>query len=95
MFQGGFGHRGEDCTFETLVKEFRIRDRKVRAMSEMVHDADLGDDKFGRKEGFGIDEVLKGWGKQQISDHEILKRGMAMIEGLYHSLHRMAGNAIS
>ena len=95
MFQGGFGHRGEDCTFETLVKEFHIRDRKVRAMAEMVHDADLGDDKFGRKEGFGIDEVLKGWGKQQMSDHEILKRGMAMIEGLYHSFHRMAGNAIS
>ena len=68
------------------MKEFRIRDHKVRVMAEMVHDADLGDDKFGRKEGFGIDEVLKGWGKQQISDQEILNRGIAMIEGLYHAL---------
>src|SRR5216683_1789270 len=24
----GFGHLGDDCTFETLTKEFRIRDRK-------------------------------------------------------------------
>ena len=42
MFQGGgFGHRGEDCTFETLRKEFGIRDTKVEAIAEMIHDADL------------------------------------------------------
>src|SRR5690349_8692027 len=29
MYQGGFGHRGEDCSFETLRKEFRIRDGRV------------------------------------------------------------------
>jgi hypothetical protein len=25
----GFGHRGDDCTFETLTKQFRVRDPKV------------------------------------------------------------------
>ena len=29
MYEGGFGHRGEDCTFETLLKAFHIRDKKV------------------------------------------------------------------
>ena len=86
MFHGGFGHRGEDCTFETLQKQFRIRDRKVRVIGEIIHDADLFDEKFGRKEGFGIDEVLNGWAKQGISDTELLKRGMQLIEALYHSV---------
>ncbi len=82
----GFGHLGDDCTFETLTKEFRIRDRKVKLISEIIHDADLADQKFGRKEGYGIDEVLKGWARQGVSDQELLDRGMQLMEGLYHSL---------
>ncbi len=82
----GFGHRGDDCTFETLTKEFRIPDRRVKIISEIIHDADLADQKFGRKEGYGIDEVLKGWARQGISDQDLLDRGMQLIEGLYHSL---------
>jgi hypothetical protein len=82
----GFGHRGEDCTFETLQKDFRIRDAKVQTISEIIHDADLSDEKFGRKEGLGIDEVLKGWARQGVPDAELLERGMQLMEGLYHSL---------
>ena len=85
MYHGGFGHRGDDCTFETLRKDFQIRDRKVKVISEIVHDADLADGKFGRKEGYGVDEVLKGWARQEIADHELLARGMQLIEGLYHA----------
>jgi hypothetical protein len=82
----GFGHRGEDCTFETLQKDFRIRDAKVKVISEIIHDADLADEKFGRKEGIGVDEVLKGWARQGIPDDKLLERGMELIEGLYFAL---------
>lgn len=88
MYEGGFGHRGEDCTFETLTKAFRIRDKIVQVMGQIVHDADLFDDKFGRKEGFGIDEVMKGWAQQGISDAELLERGMELAEGIYQSLRK-------
>jgi len=83
MFHGGFGHRGDDCTFETLQKTFRIRDRKVAVIAQIIHDADLLDGKFGRKEGFGIDAVLNGWAKQRLADQEILKRGIQLVEALY------------
>ena len=88
MFQTekGFGHRGEDCTFETLCKEFAIHDRRVRAIAQIIHDADLEDKKFGRSEGIGIDRTLIGWAKQGVSDEELLRRGMEMIEGLYVSV---------
>jgi hypothetical protein len=83
MFHGGFGHRGDDCTFETLQKTFRIRDRKVAAIAQIIHDADLLDGKFGRKEGFGIDAVLDGWAKQRVADEEILRRGIQLVAALY------------
>jgi hypothetical protein len=82
----GFGHRGEDCTFETLLKDFRISDSRVKVISEIIHDADLADEKFGRKEGLGIDGVLRGWARRGLPDSEVLQRGIQLIEGLYHSL---------
>jgi hypothetical protein len=86
MYHGGFGHRGDDCTFETLVKEFRIRNRKVDIIAEIIHDADVLDDKFGRREGFGINEVMKGWSRRNISDRELLERGVELFEGLFESI---------
>jgi hypothetical protein len=86
MYQGGFGHRGDDCTFETLQKVFRIRDPKVAVIAKIVHDADLGDQKFGRAEGLGIDAVLTGWARLGVSDAEILERGIQLAQGLYSSL---------
>jgi hypothetical protein len=82
----GFGHRGEDCTFETLQREFSIRDGRVKRIAQIIHDADLGDEKFGRIEGQGLDKVLNGWAKQGLPDDALLQRGMDLIEGLYEAL---------
>jgi len=81
----GFGHRGDDCTFETLTKQFHVRDLRVGVIGQIIHDADLLDDRFGRKEGYGVDEILKGWARQGIPDNKLLERGMQLIEGLYHA----------
>lgn len=87
MFQaGGFGHRGDDCTFETLRKEFAIRDPKVAVIAQIIHDADLEDERYGRSEGVGLDRVLIGWAQEGTADEELLHRGMEMIEGLYQSI---------
>src|SRR5205814_6441291 len=48
MLDAEFSHQGDDCTFETLVKRFRIQDKIIHKMGEMIHDADLDDDKFER-----------------------------------------------
>lgn len=79
----GFGHRGDNCTFETLCREFTIRDKRVKKIAEIIHDADLGDEKFGREEGTGLDQVLRGWAGQGVEDAELLRRGIDLIEGLY------------
>ena len=82
----GFGHRGEDCTFETLRKEFAIRDPKVSVVAQIIHDADLEDEKYGRAEGLGLDRVLIGWAQGGTADDELLRRGIEMIEGLYQAI---------
>jgi hypothetical protein len=83
---GGFTHQGDNCTFETLTAEFGLKDRKIKLIAEMIHDADLNDEKYGRIEGIGLDRVLSGWAKQGVADEELLRRGMELIEGLYRGL---------
>jgi hypothetical protein len=83
---GGFGHIGNDCTFETLLKTFAIKDGRLRLLGQAVHDADLADECFGRSEALGIDRILNGWNGQGLSNEEVLRKGMEMIEGLYNGI---------
>lgn len=85
---GEFSHHGEDCTFETLVARFGIADKALRTIGEMVHDADLEDEKFQRRECIGLDRILKGWAKRGMPDEEILLRGGNCFDGLYAFLRR-------
>jgi hypothetical protein len=88
MLEGDFSHDGDDCTFETLIRRFGIEDKAVRKIAEMIHDADLDDDKFQRNECIGIDRILKGWAKQGLPDKEILRRGFQCFDALYTFLQR-------
>jgi hypothetical protein len=88
MMDAEFSHVGDGCTFETLTNRFAIRDKAVRKIGEMIHDADLEDEKFQRPEGIGIDRVLKGWAKEELPDDEILRRGFECFDALYAFLQR-------
>jgi hypothetical protein len=85
-----FGHHGEDCTFETLVKRLSIKDRRVKAIAEIVHEADLHDGKFTRHTAAGLDLAIKGLAEATPDDHELLERGGAMFDGIYAVLKRDA-----
>ena len=78
-----FGHHGEDCTFETLVRRFRINDRRVKLIAEIVHEADLHDGKFTRSEASGVDLAINALVETTSDDHDLLARGMALFDGLY------------
>jgi hypothetical protein len=89
MLDAEFSHIGDDCTFETMTKRFGIRDRSVQKIAEMIHDADLEDDKFKRTECIGIDRVLKGWAKRGATDEQILAQGFECFDGLFSFLQRL------
>ena len=88
MFEVEFTHHGDHCTFETLLERFAIEDKHLTAIAEMIHDADLEDDKFHRPEAVGIDRVLKGWAKRGLSDTELLSKGFDLFDALYASLRK-------
>ncbi len=78
-----FGHHGEDCTFETLVKRFGLKDRRLKLIAEIVHEADLRDGKFTRQESTGVDLAIRALAEATADDHELLERGGVIFDGLY------------
>ena len=85
-----FGHHGEDCTFETLVRRFGLKDRRVKRIAEIVHEADLHDGKFTRDEATGVDLAARALAEATPEDHDLLERGMAIFDGLYTVLKQKA-----
>lgn len=81
-----FGHHGDDCTFETLLRRTGLRDRKLGILAEIVHEADLKDQKFARDEARGIDLVLRGLLGAIKDDHEALAHGLILFDGLYSTI---------
>jgi hypothetical protein len=88
MFEVELSHHGDCCTFETLIQRLGIRDRVVLRLAELIHDADVEDDKFHRVEGFGVEQILKGWAKQGLPDEEILSKGFECFDALYAQFKR-------
>jgi hypothetical protein len=76
-------HHGEDCTFETLVKRGRLRDRRLLRLAEIVHEADLRDGKYPHEEARGIDAAIRGFLAASADDARVLELGMTLFEGLY------------
>ena len=81
-------HQGEDCTFETLVKRARLRDRRLTRLAEMVHEADLRDGKYPHEEARGIDVAVRALLAASPDDHQVLANGMTLFEGLYTTTPR-------
>ena len=85
-----FGHHGEDCTFETLLRRTGLRDRKLAVLAEIVHEADIKDQKFAREEARGIDLALRALLSAIKDDHEALAQGMTLFDGLYSTVGERA-----
>jgi hypothetical protein len=85
MLDVDFGHHGDDCTFETLIKRFRLDDKALNRIAEMVHQADLEDGKFSAHEAEGLHCVFKGLAQLKWSDEDILAHGFVCFDALYAS----------
>ena len=84
-------HRGEDCSFETFLKEYDLAgDAVLREIAEIVHDADLMDDKYGRPESEGLDAIVRGMQLSLPDDHTLIGHTDVLYEGLYAYLGRVA-----
>jgi hypothetical protein len=86
MRDATFGHRGNRCSFETMLAELSLDDPALRAMAEIVHEIDLQDGLYQPPEVPGVDAILKGWLIADYTDAELEAHGTALFEGLYDTL---------
>jgi hypothetical protein len=54
------GHSGGDCSFETILRRHELTDPVLWRLAEIVHEADLDDERFDAPEARGLDVVLRG-----------------------------------
>ncbi len=83
---GVFTHQGDNCTFETIIKSFGIKDPILMQIAEIVHDIDLKDQKFGKIEASGVDLLIRSISSSSKNDNDTLKLGCEIFNSLYKYL---------
>jgi hypothetical protein len=81
-------HRGGGCSFETMLDAYELDDRALRAIARVVHEADLGDERFDAPEARGLDVILRGLSMVAESDEQMLALSGPIYDGLYEFWRR-------
>jgi hypothetical protein len=81
-------HHGDACSFETFLVEYGLEDPVLAEIAEIVHDADLMDEKYGRPESEGLDTIIRGMQLALPDDEALAHHTDALYDGLYDYLRR-------
>ena len=81
------GHVGGDCTFETILRVHELTDPVLWRIAEIVHEADLDDERFDAPEAPGLDVVLRGLSMTG-DDERTLAISGPVFDGLYEFYRR-------
>ena len=83
MYDAEFTHVGGDCTFQTLVRRFNLRDKALTAIGEIVHDIDFKDEQFSRPETAGAAAMIRAIAESTKNDLKRIERGSTLFDDLY------------
>jgi hypothetical protein len=81
------GHHGGDCSFETILRRYELEDPVLWKLAELVHEADLDDERFDAPEARGLDVVLRGL-SMTLDDPQVLEVSAPLFDGLYEYYRR-------
>ncbi len=80
-------HHGGDCSFETILRRYDLTDPVLWKLAEIVHEADIDDERFHAPEAPGLDTVLRGL-SMIADDTTIVELTGPMFDGLYEFFRR-------
>jgi len=80
-------HHGDNCTFETMLEQYHLDDPALRDIANIVHEADLGDERFDAPEAAGLDVIIRGM-SMVAPDHEMVRACLPIFDGLYEYRRR-------
>jgi hypothetical protein len=81
------GHHGGDCSFETILRRYQLEDPVLWKLAELVHEADLDDERFDAPEARGLDVILRGL-SMVCDDPRVLEVSGPLFDGLYEYYRR-------
>jgi hypothetical protein len=87
---GVFGHVGNLCTFEAIMRSFDLNGAPLQVIADIVHEIDIRDGVRWHPEIAGVDAILKGWLLAHMTDSQLETHGIALFEGLYQELSMKA-----
>ena len=88
MFEADFTHVGDQCSFETIVGRFGLREAGLAAIGEIVHDIDVKDGKFGRPEAPGVAALIAGIALTEPNDEGRIALGSRIFDALLELYRR-------
>lgn len=89
------GHRGEDVSFNSILKKYRLTDPALVLLGEMVRAADSRPND-PHPAGEGLRWIAAGFGALGLTDHQILNREFVVYDALYAECkRRMAATPVS
>jgi len=80
-------HHGGGCSFETILRHYDLNDPVLWKLAEIIHEADIDDERFDAPEAPGLDAVLRGL-SMVCTDEQILDLTGPMFDGLYEFFRR-------
>lgn len=63
-------HVGDDVTFETVLRRYELSDPVLWQIAQIVHQADVEDDRFDAPEAAGLDTIIRALGVDH-SDEQV------------------------
>lgn len=81
-------HHGDACSFETFLVEYELEAPVLQEIAEIIHDADLMDEKYGRPESEGLDSIVRGMQLTLPDDGALTHHTDVLYNGLYTYLSR-------
>lgn len=82
-------HHDGDCSFETFLERYELDDPALGAIARIVHEADLGDERYDAPEAPGLDVLVRGL-SLVAEDEELLALTSRLFDGLYEHRRRAA-----
>jgi hypothetical protein len=76
------GHHGEDVSFNSILKKYKLTDRALVLLGEIVRAADSRPNN-PHPAGEGLRWIAAGFGALGLPDHEILEREFVVCDALY------------
>ena len=85
-------HRGERCTFEAILEDYRLTDPALHRLGRIVRAADVLGQEHTAPEGLGLRALAEGFAHLGISDEERLARQFPVYDALYEYARRQAAD---